>query len=100
MTSTPRILTPSRVVALALVALLVAGLGYVRFGRGADAPNVPHGAHAGQLTVKSCTYKTEAGPRAADCGTLVVHENRRDARSRLIGIPVIRIHARAAHPAE
>ena len=61
---------------------------------------MPKGAHAGQLTLKSCTYETEAGPRAADCGTMIVRENRRDPESRLIAIPVTRIKARSAHPAE
>ena len=62
-------------------------------------PRSRTGAHAGQLTLKSCTYDTEAGPRAADCGTMIVRENRRDPKSRLIAIPVTRIKARSAHPA-
>ena len=40
--------------------------------------SVPAGAHAGQLTLKPCTYATEHGSYAADCGTLVVPENRHD----------------------
>jgi RND superfamily putative drug exporter len=59
---------------------------------------VPAGAHAGQLTLKRCTYATERGSYTADCGTLVVPENRHDPRSRLIALPVTRIHARSAHP--
>ena len=42
--------------------------------------SVPEGARAGQLTLKSCDYGTEDGDYEADCGTLVVPENR--ARSR------------------
>ena len=34
----------------------------------------------------------------ADCGTLVVPENRADPRSRLIALPVTRILARSSHP--
>ena len=45
-----------------------------------------------------CTYATEKGPYRADCGTLVVPENRADPRSRLIALPVTRILARSSHP--
>ncbi len=90
---------PTRILTLALVAVVIAGLGIVA-SRGDDPPTVPKGAHAGQLTLKSCTYDTEAGPRAADCGTMTVRENRRDPKSRLIAIPITRIKARSTHPAE
>jgi pimeloyl-ACP methyl ester carboxylesterase len=50
------------------------------------------------LILKPCSYATEKGSYAADCGTLVVPENRANPRSRLIALPVIRIHARTAHP--
>jgi pimeloyl-ACP methyl ester carboxylesterase len=59
---------------------------------------VAAGAHAGQLTLKSCTYNTEIGAYAADCGTLVVPENRHDPHSRLIALPVTVIRAHSAHP--
>ena len=45
-----------------------------------------------------CSYATEKGSYAADCGTLVVPENRANPRSRLIALPVTRIRARSAHP--
>jgi pimeloyl-ACP methyl ester carboxylesterase len=61
-------------------------------------PLVPQGAHAGQLTMHSCTYPTENGGYRADCGTLVVPENRADPRSRLIALPVTRVLARPSHP--
>jgi pimeloyl-ACP methyl ester carboxylesterase len=61
---------------------------------------VPAGAHAGDLTLKPCTYPTEAGAAAADCGTLVVPENRADPASRLIALPVTRIKATSPNPAE
>jgi hypothetical protein len=38
-----------------------------------------------------CTYPTENGAYRADCGTLVVPENRADPRSRLIALPVTRV---------
>jgi pimeloyl-ACP methyl ester carboxylesterase len=45
-----------------------------------------------------CTYPTEKGGYRADCGTLVVPEDRADPRSRLIALPVTRILARSSHP--
>jgi pimeloyl-ACP methyl ester carboxylesterase len=98
--STTHAFTPSRIVALALIAVVAGSLGYLRFASADAAVSVPKGAHAGQLTLHACHYATERGSYAADCGTLVVPENRRDPRSRLIALPVTRIRARAAHPAE
>ena len=57
-----------RVTGLALIALLTLGLGYLHFVGGSASVSVPSGAHAGQLTLKQCTYANEL----ADCGTLVV----------------------------
>ena len=45
-----------------------------------------------------CTYPTKNGSYRADCGTLVVPEDRADPRSRLIALPVTRILARSSHP--
>ncbi|RYU09259.1 alpha/beta hydrolase [Nocardioides iriomotensis] len=99
-TATTRVLTPARIVALVILALLVAGLGYLRLSQDASTVTVPTGARAGDLSLRPCTYATEDGDRAADCGTLVVRENRADPPSRLIALPVIRVHARSARPAE
>src|SRR5581483_10957852 len=87
-----------RITGLTLIAVLTLGLGYLHFAGGSKSVSVPAGAHAGQLTLKSCNYTTENGTSAADCGTLVVPENRHDANSRLIALPVVVIRARSAHP--
>jgi pimeloyl-ACP methyl ester carboxylesterase len=90
-----------RIIGLVLIAVLTLGLGYLHFaGSSSASVSVPAGAHAGQLTLKSCTYNTEKGPYAADCGTLVVPENRHDPHSRLIALPVIVIRAHSAHPGD
>jgi pimeloyl-ACP methyl ester carboxylesterase len=96
--STSRVFTPGRIVALVLVAAAVAGLAYLRFGPDADSVSVPAGAKAGDLILERCNYGTEKGSYAADCGTLVVPENRHRADSRLIALPVTRIRARSANP--
>jgi pimeloyl-ACP methyl ester carboxylesterase len=95
-----RTFTFARIVALALIAVLVGGLGYLRFAPDADAVSVPAGAKAGDLTLEPCSYATENGTYEADCGTLVVPENRSVPDSRLIALPVTRIRSRSPHPAE
>jgi hypothetical protein len=89
---------PARIIALALISLTALGLAYLHFSAGNDAVSVPSGAHAGQLKLHPCHYATENGSYRADCGTLVVRENRHKARSRLIALPVKRIRARSAKP--
>ena len=81
-----------------LITILAIGLAYVKVASGGDKVSVPAGAKAGQLTLHPCHYGTEQGSYAADCGTLVVPENRAKPGSRLIGVKVIRIKARSAHP--
>ena len=89
---------PARIVALALISLTALGLAYLHFSGGNDSVSVPSGAQAGQLKLHSCHYATESGSYRADCGTLVVRENRHDPHSRLIALPVTRIRARSEKP--
>jgi pimeloyl-ACP methyl ester carboxylesterase len=93
-------LTPARIVALVLIGLVVLALGYLHVSSGDDAVSVPSGAKAGDLILEDCRYATEKGSYDADCGTLVVPENRHEANSRLIALPVTRIRARSANAAE
>jgi pimeloyl-ACP methyl ester carboxylesterase len=94
-----RAFTPARVVALVLLGLLVLGLGYLRFAPDGSV-SVPEGAKAGDLILEDCDYATYDGSHAADCGTLVVPENRADPKSRLIALPVTRIRATSENPSE
>ena len=55
--------TPARIVALAVIGLLVFGLAYVRFAPSCGPVSVPAGAKAGDLTLHSCTYATEQSRR-------------------------------------
>ena len=95
---TTKVLGSGRIVALALISLSALGLAYLHFSSGSDSVTVPSGSKAGQLTLHSSHYETEDGSYRADRGTLVVPENRHDARSRLIALPVTRIRARSANP--
>jgi pimeloyl-ACP methyl ester carboxylesterase len=89
-----------RIVALVLIGLAVLGLAYLKLGAADDPISVPAGAVAGDLLLDPCTYSTESGNYAADCGTLIVPESRADPESRLIAVPVTRIHARSENPGE
>ena len=89
---------PARIVALALISVAALGLAYLHFFTGSDPVSVPSGTDAGQLRLHPCQYATENGSYRADCGTLVVPENRHKAHSRLIALPVIRVLARSANP--
>ena len=93
-----RIYTPTRIVALVVIGVMLFGLTYLRFAPGAAAISVPAGAKAGDLTMHACTYATEQGAMPADCGTLVVPENRANSKSRLIALPVTRVRSRSSHP--
>ena len=95
-----RAFTPARIFGLVLIGVLALGLAYLAFAPKSKAVSVPAGAKAGDLVMHPCQYDTEKGSYAADCGTLVVLENRADPQSRLIALPVKRIRARSAHSAE
>jgi pimeloyl-ACP methyl ester carboxylesterase len=96
---TDRAFTLARIAALVLIGGAVVWLVYLRFAP-ADPVSVPPGAKAGDLTLEPCSYTTEDGAYEADCGTLVVPENRADPGSRLIALPVTRIHATSDDPGE
>ena len=81
-----------------MTIVLLTGLTYLGVSSSPGTASVSQGAHAGQLTMHPCTYPTENGAYRADCGTLVVPEDRADPRSRLISVPVTRVLARSSHP--
>src|SRR4051794_34621314 len=99
-TRTARVLTRARIGALALMAVAILGLAYLRFSPNPESISLPAGAKVGQLTLEPCSFPTEKGSYPADCGSLVVPDNRANPGSRLIALPVTRIRAHAAHPGE
>jgi pimeloyl-ACP methyl ester carboxylesterase len=83
-------------VVIAVLVTLLSACG----GRG-DPIAVPAGAQAGDLVgLEPCTYEAKEVKYDAECGTLVVLENRDDPDSRLIALPVIRVRATGDDPAE
>ena len=93
-----RSFTPGRLIALLIAAATLVGLAITGLASSATVLPVPPGARAGQLTLHPCTYQAENGGYPADCGTLIVPENRLSHHSRLIALPVIRIRAHSPHP--
>ena len=55
---------------------------------------------AGSYVSKSGIFKTYSGEYPADFGTISVSENRQDSSSRIIHLPVIRIHSGLENPLE
>ncbi|MDH4276727.1 MAG: alpha/beta fold hydrolase [Acidimicrobiia bacterium] len=98
--STDRLFRPGRIIALAVIGLVVVGLAYLGFAAGDEPMAVPEGAEAGDLTLEPCMFEAENGAVPADCGTLVVPENRTDPRSRLIALPVVRVRSQTEQPDE
>ncbi|MDX8141585.1 alpha/beta fold hydrolase [Lentzea sp. BCCO 10_0061] len=88
-----------RVVAAGLAGAVLLGLAYLAV-RPEPVLAVPDGAAPGSLTTRPCDFDTETGPVAADCGTLVVPENRRDPATKMIALPVTRIRAAEPNPGE
>jgi pimeloyl-ACP methyl ester carboxylesterase len=85
-----------RILATALVLLLVGLLVYVRVGTDPATVSVPAGARAGDLVLEPCTVEHQK----ADCGTLVVPENRLNPESRLIALPVTRLRSTSPQKTE
>ncbi len=67
-----------------------------------EAPmEIPQNAKAGDIVnLEACVHKQGKVEYEADCGTLVVPENRNNPNSRLITVPVTRIPSTGNNPAE
>jgi pimeloyl-ACP methyl ester carboxylesterase len=87
---------------LVFTAIMLSIVLLVAYGRKEQVQSaVPETAQAGDLVgLESCTYKAGDVEYAADCGTLVVPENRKSPDSRLLALPLIRVHATGPNPAE
>jgi pimeloyl-ACP methyl ester carboxylesterase len=83
---------------LAIVILALAGWRLPRL-KGKAKP-IPDGAKAGDIFLKPCTVRIAGVRYQADCGTLVSPENRNNPATRLIALPVKRIHSPHSQPLE
>ncbi|MFH5823141.1 alpha/beta hydrolase [Georgenia sp. AZ-5] len=98
--SETKMFTGTRLVALSLIALLVAGLVALRLDRDEDLLAVPAGAVAGDLPLEPCEFQADSGSYPADCGSLVVAEDPADRASPLLALPVLRVRALTDTPQE
>jgi pimeloyl-ACP methyl ester carboxylesterase len=97
--------TPNRSLMTLVIIAVLAALFLAACGPKEAPITVPADAQAGDLIVEPCTYKISTGmfksvKYDADCGTLVVPENRSDPNSRLIALPVVRVRATGSNPVE
>jgi pimeloyl-ACP methyl ester carboxylesterase len=86
----------------AATALLIVAV-WIGCGSGEDPaprPQPPADAVAGDISVEACVHVAQEVEYAAECGTLIVAENRDDPDSRLLALPVKRIPAAGDDPAE
>jgi pimeloyl-ACP methyl ester carboxylesterase len=91
----------STITTLLLILLLSTTLITACSAPEAPALSVPDKAQAGDLLdIAPCTFASIDGELAAECGTLVVPENRSNPNTRLIALPVTRIKATRTTPAE
>jgi pimeloyl-ACP methyl ester carboxylesterase len=89
-----------RLLLFALIAILLLFILAACNGN-SDPLAVPTGVQAGDLVdMQSCIYETDDIEYAAECGTLVVPENRNDPNAQLIALPVINVHATGNNPIE
>ncbi|MEX1311117.1 MAG: hypothetical protein AB1Z65_11905 [Candidatus Sulfomarinibacteraceae bacterium] len=88
---------PTVVVPL-LVSVALIGCG--SNDRPIDRPQAPAGAAAGDYSPAPCVHVADDVEVEAECGTLIVPENRNDPGSRLIALPVKRIPSVSENPAE
>lgn len=83
-----------------MVLVLFGGLWFLWSIRQKPAVSVPAGAKAGDFTLQPSEYKTKTATYKTDYGIMVVPENRNKPGSRLIALPIVRICATSANPAE
>ncbi len=86
------------IILVCIVAAIIALTIWLLLRPKAGAETVPAGAKAGDIFLKPCPVKIANMKYQADCGTLVVPENRSNPGSRLIALPVKRIHSPADNP--
>ncbi len=82
---------------------ILSALGLLLTACGGPAPApvaVPAGASPGEMRLEPCAFNVGSHPYRADCGLLVLPENRNRTDSRLIALPIKRIHASASSASE
>jgi len=87
---------------IGITMVVIASLSLAGCGGSGNAPvTVPEGAQAGDLVdLEPCTYEVMDVEYAAECGTLIVPENRSDPNSRLLALPITRVRATGTSPRE
>ncbi len=90
----------SKMFVIVIVALVSVVAGCGQKDEPAPRPQPPAGAVPGDFTTVPCIHVAREVEYAAECSTLIVPENRNGESSRLIALPIKRIHASTDTPAE
>ncbi|HIG43179.1 MAG: alpha/beta fold hydrolase [bacterium] len=91
--------TKSGFIAIIFVAIAAVSIIYFH-SKEESIVTVSDNAQAGDLALEPCTIEIESGDYDADCGSVVVRENRAKSDSRLIALPITRIRAISEKHAE
>ncbi|MDO9340368.1 MAG: alpha/beta hydrolase [Bacteroidales bacterium] len=84
----------------AMILVIILGSVLMVCSRDKSDNMVPEGSEAGDMTIEPCVFETKSGRYNADCGTLIVPESWDKTASRLIALPIMRVHAIVDKPAE
>jgi pimeloyl-ACP methyl ester carboxylesterase len=85
-----------RVASVLILGLLLASCGPEEV----ILPSVPNNASAGDLVTEPCSYGRDGESFQAECGVLIVPENRENPDSRLIALKFTRVRSTSSDPAE
>ena len=83
----------SRKTLVIITIVLVFGIMLISCNRGESSMSVPEGVKVGDIMLEPYEFKTTSGSYNAERGSLIVLENWNKDTSRLIALPIIRIHA-------
>lgn len=90
---------PNLIILIVFIIILVL-TAWILLSMKKKAVTIPEGAHADQIFLTPCSVILEGKKFDADCGTLVVSENRSNPNANLIALPVKRIHSSNPNPLE
>lgn len=87
-------------ISLITAVFILAAILFVWQSKNEPAITVPAGAKAGDFQTEPCVIEAKSIEYEADCGVLIVPENRADPETRLLALPITRVHATGKNPAE
>ena len=93
-------MNPLTLILIGLALVILALIGWFLFRAKERSVVVMPGDRPGDLVLQPCTVKIGQDHYKGDCGRMVVQETRGNSASRLIALPIRRIHSPNPRPAE